>query len=76
MTTACSPNCSGNDPMPGADPELFRQLGADVVAIGVTPDGVNINHDAGATHPQLLQSTVRAHHAHIGVANNIHWVIW
>lgn len=52
----------------GVGPELFRQLGADVVAIGVTPDGTNINRDAGATHPELLQNTVRAQHAHLGVA--------
>jgi phosphoglucosamine mutase len=49
-------------------PELFRQLGADVVAIGVSPDGMNINRDVGATQPGLLQATVRAQQAHVGVA--------
>ena len=49
-------------------PELFRQLGAQVVAIGVAPDGVNINHEAGATHPERLQETVRNARAHVGIA--------
>jgi phosphoglucosamine mutase len=49
-------------------PELFRQLGAQVVAIGVAPDGVNINREGGATHPQRLQETVRAERAQLGIA--------
>ncbi len=49
-------------------PELFRQLGAQVVAIGVAPDGVNINHESGATHPERLQETVRTARAHVGIA--------
>jgi phosphoglucosamine mutase len=49
-------------------PELFRQLGAEVVAIGVAPDGVNINREAGATHPARLQETVRDERAHVGIA--------
>jgi phosphoglucosamine mutase len=49
-------------------PELFRQLGAEVVAIGVAPDGININHEAGATHPEQLQETVRHAGAHVGIA--------
>ena len=49
-------------------PELFRLLGADVVSIGVAPDGVNINRDAGATHPQQLQEMVRSERAQLGVA--------
>ena len=47
---------------------VFHELGAEVVAIGVQPDGVNINHDCGATHPQALAKAVKAHHAHLGVA--------
>ena len=49
-------------------PELFRRLGADVAALGATPDGTNINRDVGATHPQRLQETVRAERAHVGIA--------
>ena len=51
-----------------AGPALFRELGADVKAIGVAPDGVNINHEVGATHPQRLQETVRNEGAHVGIA--------
>jgi phosphoglucosamine mutase len=49
-------------------PDLLRRLGADVVALGTAPDGMNINHDVGATHPQRLQATVRAEQADAGVA--------
>ncbi len=49
-------------------PELFAQLGAEVIAIGVSPDGENINRDCGATHPQRLQETVRTERAHVGIA--------
>src|SRR3970282_2870762 len=37
-------------------PHVFHELGADVVPIGVAPDGVNINQDCGATAPQKLQA--------------------
>ena len=40
---------------------VLHELGADVVAIGAQPDGVNINHDCGATHSALLQAAVRHH---------------
>ena len=49
-------------------PKVFHELGAEVVAIGCTPDGVNINHQVGATHPQALVDAVRAHRADLGVA--------
>ena len=49
-------------------PELFRQLGAQVLAIGVAPNGVNINREVGATHPQQLQEMVRNEQAHVGIA--------
>ena len=49
-------------------PKVFHELGAEVVAIGCTPDGLNINHDVGATHPQALIEAVKAHGAHFGVA--------
>src|SRR4029078_11593142 len=35
-------------------PHVFHELGADVIAIGTNPDGLNINHECGATHPQAL----------------------
>ena len=49
-------------------PKVFHELGAEVVAIGCQPDGLNINHEVGATHPQSLVQAVRAHHAHYGIA--------
>ena len=36
-------------------PKVFHELGADVVAIGCAPDGLNINHEVGATHPDALR---------------------
>ena len=49
-------------------PKVFHELGADVVAIGCSPDGLNINHEVGATHPEALIAAVKAHHADFGVA--------
>lgn len=49
-------------------PEVLEELGADVVAIGVEPDGKNINAKCGALHPEALQKAVLKHKAHLGVA--------
>ena len=49
-------------------PKVFHELGAEVIAIGCQPDGLNINHEVGATHPQALVQAVRAHQAHYGIA--------
>ncbi|OWR01019.1 phosphoglucosamine mutase [Sphingopyxis witflariensis] len=49
-------------------PTVFWELGADVVAIGVTPNGININDRCGSTAPALLQETVVASGADIGIA--------
>jgi phosphoglucosamine mutase len=49
-------------------PELFRSLGANVVAINNTPDGRNINTDCGSLHPEKLQQRVLAERAALGVA--------
>jgi phosphoglucosamine mutase len=49
-------------------PEVFHELGAEVVAIGCTPDGLNINQGVGATHPQALVDAVRAYQADFGIA--------
>ena len=49
-------------------PEVFHELGAEVVAIGCQPDGVNINAGFGATSPQALVAAVAAHGAEYGVA--------
>jgi phosphoglucosamine mutase len=49
-------------------PKVFHELGAEVVAIGCSPDGLNINHNVGATHPEALVAAVKAHGADYGVA--------
>jgi phosphoglucosamine mutase len=49
-------------------PELFHSLGAEVVAINVTPDGKNINTDCGSLHPEKLQARVISEKAALGVA--------
>jgi len=49
-------------------PEVLEELGARVIALGVEPDGENINRDCGALHPEALQDAVRRHGAHVGVA--------
>lgn len=48
--------------------EVLHELGADVVAIGNAPDGVNINEGVGALHPELLASTILATGADLGIA--------
>jgi phosphoglucosamine mutase len=48
--------------------DVFHELGADVVAIGNQPDGLNINEGCGAVHPERLQAAVREHGAHYGIA--------
>lgn len=49
-------------------PSALWELGAEIVAVGVTPNGTNINDKCGSTAPQLLQETVVASGAHIGIA--------
>jgi len=49
-------------------PEALWELGAEVIPLAVTPDGLNINHHCGSTHPQLLQETVVASGADVGLA--------
>ena len=49
-------------------PKVFHELGANVVEIGCSPDGLNINEGVGATHPEALVRAVRANNADYGVA--------
>ncbi|PCI61791.1 MAG: phosphoglucosamine mutase [Methylophilaceae bacterium] len=49
-------------------PLVFHELGAEVVAIGNTPNGVNINLNVGSTHPEALQKAVVEHQADLGIA--------
>ena len=49
-------------------PSVFRELGADVIATGISPDGLNINHACGSTQPEQMQKMVLEHGADVGVA--------
>ncbi len=49
-------------------PEVFHELGAEVISIGCSPDGLNINDGVGATHPEALVEAVKAHRADYGIA--------
>jgi phosphoglucosamine mutase len=49
-------------------PAVFQELGAEVVAIGNAPNGLNINDGVGATHPEALIAAVHQHQAHYGIA--------
>lgn len=49
-------------------PEALWELGAEVVSIGVDPDGMNINRDVGSTSPEALSAKVREVRADIGIA--------
>jgi phosphoglucosamine mutase len=49
-------------------PSVLWELGAEVIPVGVTPDGKNINKECGSQHPQTLQEQVIAHGAHLGIA--------
>ena len=49
-------------------PQVFWELGAEIIKIGDNPDGLNINQNCGATHTELLQKTVIENQADIGIA--------
>ncbi len=49
-------------------PNVFKELGATVIAIGSEPNGLNINLDCGSTKPKSLQAAVLEHQADIGIA--------
>ena len=49
-------------------PHVLHELGADVVTVGVSPDGFNINDQVGASNPQSLQTAVKQHNASLGIA--------
>ena len=51
-----------------AAPKMLEELGATVIALGVEPDGYNINDNCGSTHPQTLQKAVKKNKADLGIA--------
>ena len=50
-----------------AAPDVLWELGAEVIALGVEPDGFNINEGVGSTHPEAAAQAVRDHGAHLGI---------
>ena len=50
-----------------AAPEILWELGAEVVPVGTSPDGLNINRGCGSTKPQAAAEAVVAHGAHVGI---------
>ncbi len=53
-----------------ASPCVLRELGAEVIVYGNTPDGKNINEGCGSMHPELMCKKVVEHGAHIGIAHD------
>jgi len=51
-----------------AGPKLLSSLGAKVISIGIKPNGLNINHKCGSTHPNNMSSAVKRYKAHLGIA--------
>ena len=49
-------------------PEIFQELGAEVITIGINPDGYNINQECGSTYPELIQKEVIKHRADYGIS--------
>ena len=51
-----------------AGPELLKSLGAKVIAIGINPNGININKNCGSTHPNKIKLAVKKYKAHLGIS--------
>ena len=49
-------------------PQLLTQLGAKVISIGTSPNGLNINYNCGSTHPFKIQKEVKKHKAKLGIS--------
>ncbi len=49
-------------------PTALYELGAEVISVGVSPDGMNVNADCGSTHPEAMAKAVRDYRADIGIA--------
>ena len=49
-------------------PAVLEELGADVITIGVNPNGTNINAGCGSLHPEMISAAVKEHRADLGIA--------
>jgi len=61
---------AGNGAAFETTPRVLRGLGAEVIALNVQPNGVNINAGCGSTHPEAMQKAVRENSAHLGLAHD------
>jgi phosphoglucosamine mutase len=61
---------AGNGAAHATTPQVLRALGAEVIALNVEPDGVNINAGCGSTHPEGMQKAVIESGAQIGLAHD------
>ncbi len=59
---------SANGAMYKVGPNALRELGAEVISLGDSPNGININDMCGSTHPEAMQARVKAEGADLGVA--------
>ncbi len=51
-----------------AAPEVFKELGADLITVGVRTNGKNINYKCGSTYPEVMAKLVKRHRADLGIA--------
>jgi phosphoglucosamine mutase len=49
-------------------PQVFQELGAEVISIGVSPNGLNINENCGSLFPEVVSAKVREHRADLGIS--------
>ncbi len=49
-------------------PAVLEELGAEVIPLGVSPNGTNINANCGSLHPEIMSEAVKEHRAHLGIA--------
>lgn len=61
---------AGNGASYKSSPCVLRELGAEIVVLGNTPDGTNINRDCGSLHPAAMQAAVKQQGAHVGIAHD------
>jgi phosphoglucosamine mutase len=61
---------AGNGAAFQTTPQVLRALGAEVIALNIQPNGININADCGSTYPDVIQKAVREHGAQIGLSHD------
>jgi phosphoglucosamine mutase len=61
---------TGNGATYKSTPCVLRELGAEIVVLNNDPDGTNINHLCGSTHPEVISAAVKRHKAHIGISHD------